>query len=126
MKVLPVLAQSVLRVLLAALAVAITCSVLIAFRGFFSTPVVALLYLLVVVLCTTAGRFVTGIAASIFSFLPFNYFFFSPFYTFTVAHSQDVVALFVFLFVAVVISNLMGRAQTRLEQIQAREIKSMS
>lgn len=124
MKILPTLAQIVIRILLAAVAVAITSVVLITFRGFFSTSVVALLYLLMVVLCTTIGGFTAGTAASILAFLTFNYFFLPPFSSFTVAHTQDLVALFVFLTVAVVVSNLMGRAQTRLEQIKARERES--
>jgi two-component system, OmpR family, sensor histidine kinase KdpD len=124
MKILPALTHMVFRILLAAFTIAITSTILIAFRGFFSTSVVALLYLLMVVLSTTIGGYTAGIAASIFAFLTFNYFFLPPLNTFTVAHMQDIVAMFVFLTVAVIISNLMGRAQTRLEQIQARERES--
>ncbi len=124
MKILPALTQSILQILLAAFAIAISSAVLIAFRGFFSTSVVALLYLMVVVLCTTIGGFTAGIAASILAFLTFNYFFLPPLNTFTVAHTQDIVAMFVFLTVAVVVSNLMGRAKVRLEQIEARERES--
>lgn len=124
MRFLPRVGQVILSVILAALAVALTSVVLIAFRGFFSTSVVALLYLLLVVLCTTLLGSTSGIAASIIAFLTFNYFFLPPFHSFTVTHTQDIIALFVFLVVAVVISNLMGRAQTRLEQIEARERES--
>lgn len=123
-KILPVLTQTIFRILLAVFAIAISSIVLITFRGLLSTSVVALLYLLVVVLCTTIGQFTAGIAASILAFLTFNYFFLPPYGTFTVTHTQDVIALFVFLVVSVVISNLMGRAQTRLEQIEARERES--
>jgi two-component system, OmpR family, sensor histidine kinase KdpD len=121
MKILTRLAPTLLRILLSVMTIAITCVVLIAFRGFFSTSVVALLYLMVVVACTTLGGFSAGIAASVFAFLTFNYFFLPPLYTFTVTHTQDIIALFVFLAIAIFISNLMGRAQTRLEQIKARE-----
>ena len=124
MKFLPAVGRIFLSICLAAVAVALTSVVLIAFRGFFSTSVVALLYLLLIVLCTTLLGSTGGIAASIFAFLTFNYFFLPPFNTFTVTHTQDMIALFVFLVVAVVISNLMGRAQTRLEQIEARERES--
>jgi two-component system sensor histidine kinase KdpD len=121
MKFLPKIGQFFLSFFLAAVAVALTSGVLIAFRGLFSTSVIALLYLLIVVLCTTIRGYIAGIATSIFAFLTFNYFFLPPLNTFTVAHTEDIIALLVFLTVAVVISNLMGRAQTRLEQIQARE-----
>lgn len=110
---------------MAASAIAISSIILVAFRGFLSTSVVALLYLLVVVLCTTIGGFTAGIAASILAFFTFNYLFLPPLNTFTVTHRQDILAMFVFLTVAVVISNLMARAQTRLDLIQARERESM-
>jgi two-component system sensor histidine kinase KdpD len=124
MRVLPVMTQGVIRILLAALAIAISSVVLVALRGFLSTSVVALLYLLIVVLCTTIGGYTAGIAASILAFLAFNYLFLPPLGTFTVAHTQDILAMFVFLTVAVVISNLMGRAQASLAQIQARELEA--
>jgi two-component system, OmpR family, sensor histidine kinase KdpD len=114
----------ILNIFLAAVAVALTSAVLLAFRGFFSTSVVALLYLLLVVICTTLLGSIGGISASFIAFLTFNYFFLPPFNTFIVTHTQDLSALFVFLVVAVIISNLMGRAQTRLEQIEARERES--
>ncbi len=97
MKFLPAVGQFILSVFLAAVAVALTSAVLIALRGFFSTSVVALLYLLLVVLCTTILGSTGGIAASIIAFLTFNYFFLPPFNTFTVTHTQDIIALFVFL-----------------------------
>ncbi len=124
MKLLPAITRTILWILLAAFAIAISSAILISFRGFFSTSVVALLYLMVVVLCTTIGGFPAGVAASILAFLAFNYFFLPPFNTFTVTHTQDTIALFVFLVVSVLISNLMGRAKTRLEQIEARERES--
>jgi two-component system sensor histidine kinase KdpD len=124
MKILPVLLRTIIRVLLAAIAIAVSSAILVAFRGFFSTSVVVLLYLLVMVVCTTIGGFPAGITASVLAFLAFNYFFLPPFNTFTVTHTQDTIALFVFLVVSVVISNLMGRAQTRLEQIEAKEHES--
>ena len=121
MKVLPAFAQMIKRVLLAAFAIAISSVVFVSLRGFFSTSVVALLYLLIVVFCTTIGGMVAGIGASILAFFTFNYFFLPPLNTLTVAHTQDIIAMFVFLTVAIIISNLMGRSQIRLEQIQIRE-----
>jgi len=121
---LPAIARTTLRVLLAAFAVAVSSFLLVNFRGFFSTSIVALLYLLVVIFCTTMGGYPAGVAASIMAFLTFNYLFLPPFNTFIVGHPQDIVAMFVFLTVAVLISNLMGRNQTRLEQLQARERES--
>jgi two-component system sensor histidine kinase KdpD len=124
MRMVPIILQGLLRILLAAFAVAIASFILVNFRGSFSVSVIALLYLLAVVLCTTMGGFTAGIAASVFAFLNFNYFFLPPYNTLIVAHAQDIIDLFVFLVVAVVISNLMGRAQNRLIQIEARERES--
>lgn len=121
MKVQPVFPQIFIRVLLAGCAIVISSVVFVSLRGFLSTSVIALLYLLVVVFCTTLGGMISGIAASVLAFFTFNYFFLPPLNTLIVAHSQDIIAMFVFLTVAIVISNLMGRAQIRLEQIQIRE-----
>ena len=62
-----------------------------------------------------------GIAASLCAFFGFNYFFISPYYTFTVHRPEDVVVLLVFLIVAVVISQLVGRAQAGMAAAAARE-----
>src|SRR5512142_2590766 len=86
MKILPTLTKTITRVLLAVSAIVLSSVILVAFRGFFSTSVVALLYLLVVVLCTTIGGFTSGIAASILAFFTFNYLFLPPLHTLTVTH----------------------------------------
>jgi two-component system, OmpR family, sensor histidine kinase KdpD len=105
----------------ASLAVALTTAGLIALHGFFPPAVIALLYLLMVVISTTIWGGTAGVVTSFLSFLAFNYFFLIPLHSFTVRETQDLVALLVFLIVAVVVSNLMGRSQTRLAQILARE-----
>jgi two-component system, OmpR family, sensor histidine kinase KdpD len=124
MKTLPAFAKILVRMLLAVCAIAIASVILIAFRDVFSSSVIALLYLLVVVFCTTIGGFLAGITASVLAFLAFNYFFLPPYSTFIVTYTQDTIALFVFLVVSVLISNLMGRSKLRLEQIEARERES--
>ena len=62
-----------------------------------------------------------GITASVLSFLIFNYLFISPYYTFRVAHPQDFLAMFVLLGVAILISSLMARIQSNLDQVRARD-----
>lgn len=121
MKALPIFPHILIRLLITACVIALISVVLVALRGFLSISVIALLYLLGVVLCTTVGGMVSGIAASVLAFLAFNYLFLSPLNTFIVARAQDILAMFVFFTVAMVISNLMGRAQIRLEQIKIRE-----
>ncbi|MBI4770954.1 MAG: DUF4118 domain-containing protein, partial [Chloroflexi bacterium] len=100
---------------------AATTAALNLLRGSLNTPVIALLYLLPVGLSTTLWGLGAGITASFCAFLAFNYFFIPPYYTLTVHQTQDLLALLVFLIVAVVISQLMGRIQSSLDEAQARE-----
>ncbi len=95
--------------------------ILILLRSYLSISVVALLYLVPVVISSALFGRLAGITASILSFLIFNYFFLSPFYTFRVAHLQDILAMIVLLSVAILISSLMARIQSNLEQVRARE-----
>jgi two-component system sensor histidine kinase KdpD len=111
---------------LQAIATVIVCTaVLHLLRTNLSTPVVALLYLLPVVLSATLWGLGPGITAAVGAFLSFNFFFTEPYYSFTVHHSQDQLALLIFLIVAATISNLVARAQSRaqtsLSEAQARE-----
>jgi two-component system sensor histidine kinase KdpD len=62
-----------------------------------------------------------GITGALITFLTLNYFFIQPYYTFTVHQPADVVILVVFLIVAIVISQLVGRAQSGLAAATARE-----
>ena len=107
--------------LLTVIAIAVTTAVLHLLRQVLSTPIVALLYLLPVGLSTALWGLWPGIVASLCAFLAFNYFFIPPYYTLFVHQTQDVVALAVFLIVAVAISQLVGRARSALAQAQARE-----
>ncbi|MGH2625162.1 MAG: DUF4118 domain-containing protein, partial [Anaerolineales bacterium] len=101
--------------------VAAITGVLHLLRAFLTTPIVALLYLLPVVASTTAWGLTAGIVASVSAFLAFNFFFFPPFFTLVVHQTQDFLALVVFLAVAMLISQLVGRAQANLAIAQARE-----
>ncbi len=95
--------------------------ILILLRSYLSISVVALLYLVPVVISSALFGRLAGITASILSFLIFNYLFLSPFYTFRVAHPQDILVMIVLLSVAILISSLMARIQSNLEQVRARE-----
>lgn len=108
--------------LLTSTGIVLLSSVILFFlRPQLSVSVVALLYLVpVVVSAALLGR-LAGITASVLSFLIFNYFFLSPFYTFRVAHPQDILAMIVLLSVAILISSLMARIQSNLLQVRARE-----
>ena len=108
--------------ILFAIATVIAYSVLlIALRRYFTVSIIALLYLVPVVISSAFWGGLPGIAASILSFLIFNFYFLHPLYTFEVSQAQDILAMFVLLGVSMLISNLMARAQLRLQQVQARE-----
>ncbi len=110
-----------LRALLAAALTALTTFGLYLARSVLPTPVIALLFLLPVVISTTLGGLTAGILASIGSFLAFNYFFILPYYSFTVHQTQDLLMLGVFLGLAVLVSQLLGRARLSLAAARARE-----
>lgn len=99
----------------------ITTGILYALRHNLDTPLIALLYLLPVGLSTAFWGLGPGILAALIAFLSFNYFFIQPYYTFVVHRTGDLIVLLVFLIIAVVISQLVGRAQAGLAAAMARE-----
>src|SRR5512146_3347130 len=110
-------------VLAASLMIAVTLG-FNAVRGVLDTPVVALLLLLPVGYSTATWGLGPDITAALCAFLGFNYFFISPYYTFTVHRPEDVVVLIVFLVVAGVISQLVARAQAGMATATAREAEA--
>lgn len=96
-------------------------AILFFLKNTLDTPIIALLYLLPVVLSTRLWGLGAGIVAAFCAFLAFNFFFILPYYTLLIHQSQDLLALLVFLIVAVVISQLVARVQASLAEAQARE-----
>jgi two-component system sensor histidine kinase KdpD len=113
--------KSLLKHLLAILTIALTTGMLYVLRNVLDTPLVALLFLLPVGLCTALWGLGPGILAGLSAFLAFNYFFIQPYYTFGVHQTGDLIVLMVFLIVAGVISQLVGQAQAGLAAATARE-----
>jgi two-component system sensor histidine kinase KdpD len=110
-----------LRYLLAVITIGLATGTLYLLRDVLDTPLVALLFLLPVGLSTAFGGLGAGLAAALAAFLAFNYFFIQPYYTLAVHQSRDVLVLLVFFVVAIVISQLVGRAQAGLDAATARE-----
>src|SRR5436189_506382 len=81
---------------------------------------VALSYLLVVLFVAASSRLWVAVATSIVSMVAFNFFFLPPVHTFTIADPQNWVALFTFLAVSVVASNLSTAARDRAREAVAR------
>lgn len=83
--------------------------------------IIVLLYLLPVGLSTLLWGLGAGIVSAVSAFLFYNFFFIQPHFSFQVKHGQDFIGLLVFLAVAVVISQLLGRAQRNLSEANQRE-----
>lgn len=109
------------RYLFSVLLIALTTFIFHLLRGWLDTPLIALLFLIPIGVITTLGGLAPGITSALLSFLTFNYFFIQPYYTFVVHRPADLVILIVFLVVAVVLSQLVGRAQAGLAAANARE-----
>jgi len=109
------------RYVFATLAIGLTTALLYLWRSSLGTPLMALLYLLPVGLSTAYWGLGPGVLTAVWAFLAFNYFFIEPNFTLVVHRTEDTLVLLVFLVVAVVISQLVGRAQAGLAAAKARE-----
>ena len=78
------------------------------------------LYLLAVLALATWGGWAVGAVASIAAVLCFNFFFFPPFGTLTIADPANWVALFSFLVASAVASRLVATARRQAEEAQRR------
>jgi two-component system sensor histidine kinase KdpD len=106
---------------LALMLIASVTAVFFLLRDELDTTLIALLYLIPLGMITAQLGLGPGITGALVTFLTFNYFFIQPYYTLTVHQPTDVVILVVFLIVAVVISQLVARAQAGLAAARARE-----
>lgn len=82
---------------------------------------IALLFLLPILVCTVLWGLTAGILAALLSFLAFNYFFIPPYFTLGVHKTQDLITLIVFLIIAIVVSQLIGRAREGMKLAKERE-----
>jgi two-component system sensor histidine kinase KdpD len=78
-------------------------------------------FLVVVVVAAAVGGLGPGIAASLFGFLTFNFFFLPPYNTFIIGRGEDIVVLFVFLGLSILISAVLARSTERAEAAESRE-----
>lgn len=102
-------------------ATAVTTYLLLFVRNEIETTTVALLYLFPVGINAAIWGLWPGIMAALISFFSLNYFFLPPYGTLTVHQSQDILALIVFLILAISISQLIGRMKDNLNNAQERE-----
>lgn len=95
--------------------------ILFVLRDILETTLIALLYLVPLGIITAQWGLGPGIASALVTFFAFNYFFIQPYYSLAVHRPTDVVILIIFLIVAIVVSQLVGRAQAGLAAATARE-----
>ncbi len=85
-----------------------------------SATTVSLAFLLIVLATATVGRLWAAILVAGAAMLALNFFFLPPLGTFTISDPQNWIALFAFLVVAVIASNLSAAAQARASEAIAR------
>jgi len=87
------------------------------FRPHLNTLSVALLYLIVVTIVSLVTGTGPSIAASLLAFLCFDFFFIPPYYTFTVARTDHILLICVFLGIAILVTQLVVRIQSQNAEV---------
>ena len=93
---------------------------LLPFRPRLTILDVTLIYLIAITVASLRTTTGPGITASVLAFVCFDLFFVPPYYTFSVARPDDLLALFVFLGIAVVVTQLVIRLRARTEEALRR------
>ncbi len=110
---------------LALVGLAVGCGEVLA--RFLDVQNVALVFLTAVLVSAVAFGLRAALFASLLSVLAFNLFFLPPYYSITISDPENVVALFFFLVVAVIASNLTAnvRAQAMMARKRARTTEDL-
>ncbi|MGB8825757.1 MAG: DUF4118 domain-containing protein, partial [Pseudolabrys sp.] len=87
-------------------------------------PNLSIVFLLAVLVTAMSFGILPAIYASVLSFLVYNFFFIPPLYTFTIAEPYELLALVIFLAVAVISSALAGRVREQA-RISANRMRAM-
>src|SRR5438132_11759321 len=109
--------------LVAILGTAVLTAALLPFRGDIAPLSKGFGYLVVVVAAAAIGGLGPGIVASVLGFLTFNFFFLPPYDSFVIGRGEDIVVLFVFLGLSILISASLAWASERAETAVAREVE---
>ncbi len=81
---------------------------------------VSLVFLMAVLATAIAWGLLPALVACLLSVMAYNFFFLPPLYTFTIADPENVVALFFYLAVAVIVSNLTAAARRQIVSARLR------
>jgi two-component system sensor histidine kinase KdpD len=82
----------------------------------------SVVYLIPVVIAATRWGIIQAVVAAVCGVLASAFFFFPPLYSFQIADPQEAINLILFIFVAVVVSQLATRLKRQLEMARQREI----
>ncbi len=83
-------------------------------------PNLSMIFLVAVLLPAVTFGIWPAIYASVLSFLAYNFFFIEPLYKFTIAEPYELLALIIFLAVAIITSTLAGRVKTQVRNAADR------
>jgi two-component system, OmpR family, sensor histidine kinase KdpD len=103
-----------------AVAVAIALGISLFLQKFVAVQSISLVFLTAVLASAIAWGLLPSLFACVLSLLAYNFFFLPPLYTFTIGDPENVVALFFFLVVAVIVSNLTAATRTQVVTARAR------
>lgn len=103
-----------------AVAVAVALGVGELIERFIGLQSISLVFLMAVLGSAIAWGLLPSLFACLLSVLAFNFFFLPPLYTFTIADPENVVALFFFALVAVIVSNLTAAGRRQIAAARSR------
>lgn len=93
-------------------------------RSFLSLPNVSMIFLTAVLLSAVQWGLGPSLFASVLSVLVYDFFFVPPVFTLTVASPQDILALAIYVSVAILTSNLMAKVREQAHAARMREART--
>src|SRR5208282_5979762 len=101
-------------------AVAVALGIGLLLKHFIAVQSISLVFLTAVLASAIAWGLLPSLFACFLSVLAYNFFFLPPLYTFSIADPENGVALFFFLVVAVIVSNLTARTRGQILNARSR------
>ena len=87
---------------------------------FLKLPNLSMIFLAAVLFCAITYGTWSGVIAAALSFLAYNFFFIEPTHSFTIASPHELLALFIFLLVAILTGGLAGRVREQSDAAISR------
>ena len=100
--------------------VAVALGIGLLIKQFIAVQSISLVFLTAVLAAAIAWGLWPSMFVAVLSMLAYNFFFLPPLYTFTIADPENVLALFFFLIVAVIVSNITARARSQIMTARSR------